>query len=296
MRRRSQQLPAVSQAEFERKLALLRLARQYAEGGLAEAPLGAPQQLPAQSGGMEGFSALSGAAAAFHAAVRCNKGRDHLKRQQPQEEEHGQETAEAVAAADERSAAAKAAAAAWRSALQQHPERCNLFQQMPPFASAGENLAYMKKAYGFFVRRADAAAVAVPVAAAIAFADAAATEAVAAISAAASAAVVVFAIFLLFCDCYCCCCCCILSRLRLPSAPQLPDEEYCTNPGGLLRCIWREQQQQPCCLFCGRRFRGIRAALQHMQQQRHFQLRWDEGQQELLARFYDYKKSYYDVS
>ena len=67
------------------------------------------------------------------------------------------------------------------------------------------------------------------------------------------------------------------------------------NPAGLLRCLWREQQQEPRCLFCYKRFRGIRAALQHMQQQRHFQLKWNEEQQDLLHRFYDYKKSYYEV-
>lgn len=32
-----------------------------------------------------------------------------------------------------------------------------------------------------------------------------------------------------------------------------------------------------------------------MQQQRHFQLSWDEEQQDQLSRFYDYKKSYYDL-
>lgn len=36
--------------------------------------------------------------------------------------------------------------------------------------------------------------------------------------------------------------------------------------------------------------------MQHMQQQRHFQLKWSEEQQDLLHRFYDYKKSYYEVS
>lgn len=76
---------------------------------------------------------------------------------------------------------------------------------------------------------------------------------------------------------------------------QVPDEEYCVNLPGLLRCLWQEQQKQPRCLFCCRGFKGIRAALQHMQQQRHFQLKWDEEQQDMLHRFYDYKRSYYEV-
>lgn len=237
MRRRSQQLPAVTLAEFERKVQLLRLARQYAQGFTDGAPLGGPQQGSVDTRAPGGPSDFSGAtAAAFHAAVRCNRrGTAHLKRQ-PQHESAEEEaapaatTTEATGAtgattADERVAAARAAAVAWRAALQQQPERCNLFEQMPAFPSVKQNLQFMKNTYGFFI----------------------------------------------------------------------PDEEYCTNPGGVIRCLWREQQHQPSCLFCCRKFRGIRAALQHMQQQRHFQLRWDEEQQDLLSRFYDYKKSYYDL-
>ncbi|CDJ36488.1 uncharacterized protein EMH_0018510 [Eimeria mitis] len=150
MRRRSQQLPVVTISEFERKIELLRLARQYAEG---EGPVGAVQPLTSEGERSRGTPALSGAAAEFHAAVRCNrKGRDHLKKQLPQQQQQPEDDdAETAATADERTAAAKAAAAAWRAALQQHPERCNLFEQMPAFASAAENLKYMKKAYGFFV-------------------------------------------------------------------------------------------------------------------------------------------------
>ncbi|KAL8425828.1 hypothetical protein Efla_004327 [Eimeria flavescens] len=231
MRRHSQQLPAVSFPDFQRKVELLQLARQYVEGeGLPEGGF----QSATQEGSSESVSGLTGAAAAFHAAVRCNKrGTGHLKRQ-PQQQGAASSTASKDAAAEGKladsqaggkAAAAKAATAAWRAALQQHPERCNLFEQMPAFASPQQNLEFMHKAYGFFI----------------------------------------------------------------------PDEEYCTNPAGLLRYLWRTQQRQPRCLFCGRHFRGIRAALQHMQHQRHFQLRWDEEQQDLLARFYDYKKSYYEL-
>ncbi|CDJ48144.1 Ribosome biogenesis protein, related [Eimeria brunetti] len=221
MRRRSQNLPVVTISEFERKIELLRLARQYAEG---ERPPGAFQRLAPEDEGSQGAPALSGAAAEFHAAVRFNrKGRDHLKRSFKRQSED--DNAETAAVTDERTAAAKAAAAAWRAALQQYPERCNLFEQMPAFASATENLQYMKTTYGFFV----------------------------------------------------------------------PDEEYCVNVAGLLRCLWREQQREPRCLFCCRRFSGIRGALQHMQQQRHFQLKWNGEQQDLLHRFYDYKKSYYEL-
>lgn len=154
MRRRSQQLPVVTIYEFERKIELLRLARQYAEG---EGPLGAFQPLTS-----EGPQTLSGAAAEFHAAVRCNKkGRDHLKKPHTQQQLRPEKgSAEAATETDERTAAAKAAAAAWRAALQQYPERCNLFEQMPAFASAAENVNYMRKAYGFFVGQLPSAAAA----------------------------------------------------------------------------------------------------------------------------------------
>ncbi|OEH77878.1 hypothetical protein cyc_07633 [Cyclospora cayetanensis] len=216
MRRRNQQLPCVSRSEFERKIELLRLARQYVRG---DGPQGNPQQGEPDTR----ESPVTRSAAAFEDAVRCNrKGTDHRKKQHSHQED-GEKTF--TATTDERSAAAKAAAAAWRTALQHYPERCNLFEQMLPFTSTAANLEYMKEAYGFFI----------------------------------------------------------------------PDEDYCTNYAGLLRCLWRRQQQQPSCLYCCKRFRGIRAALQHMQQQRHFQLKWDEEQQELLQGFYDYRKSYYEL-
>ncbi|CDJ36964.1 hypothetical protein, conserved [Eimeria tenella] len=217
MRRRSQQLPSIPEAEFNRKTELLRLARQYAEGC---GSLGTSQHMTVQEQG------LTGAAADFHAAVRCNiKGKDHIKKHQDHQRSERGVTTSALRGSSRQKATAKAAAAAWRAALLQHPERCNLFEQMPAFPSAAENLSYMRKTYGFFV----------------------------------------------------------------------PDEEYCVNLAGLLRCLWQEQQKQPRCLFCCRGFKGIRAALQHMQQQRHFQLKWDEEQQDLLHRFYDYKKSYYEI-
>ncbi|KAL8453381.1 hypothetical protein Emed_000880 [Eimeria media] len=241
MRRRSQQLQPVSFSEFQQKVALLQLARQYVEG---EAPVEGSQDRAAQHGASEGGSGVAAATAAFHAAVRCNrKGTDHLKKQA-----HHQDVTPSAAEApptetdpeaDAKAAAAKRALAAWRAALQQHPERCNLFEQMPPFASAAENLDYMNKAYGFFVSIMSAAVAAAPAA----------------------------------------------------DAPSLASA---ASPG-LLRRLWRHQQEQPCCLFCGKRFRGIRAALQHMQNRRHFQLGWDEQQRDLLAKFYDYKKSYYEL-
>ncbi|CDI87404.1 hypothetical protein, conserved [Eimeria praecox] len=263
MRRQSQQLPVVTISEFERKIELLRLARQYAEG---EGPMGTFQPSSVGEGPQES-PALGSTAAEFRAAVRCNKkGMDHLKRhisqQQQQPEDDNTETA---TAADKRTAAAKAAAAAWRAALQQHPERCNLFEQMPAFASAAENLKYMNRTYGFFVCQ-EAPARATDVVAAVVF--------VAAVACGASIA--------------------RFRRRRCCFWP-IPDEEYCVNVAGLLRCLWREQQQEPRCLFCCKRFRGLRAALQHMQQQRHFQLKWDEEQQDLLHRFYDYRKSYYQL-
>ncbi|KAL8275145.1 hypothetical protein Esti_000895 [Eimeria stiedai] len=228
MRRRSQQLQAVSFPEFQQKVALLQLARQYVEG---EAPVEGSQEEVAQHGASEGAPGLTAATAAFYAAVRCNrKGTDHLKKHPHHQEVASSATPEgpqmeADPQADIKAAAAKAATATWKAALQQHPERCNLFEQMPPFASAARNLEYMNKAYGFFI----------------------------------------------------------------------PDEEFCTDPAGLVRRLWRHQQEQPSCLFCGRRFRGVRAALQHMQHRRHFQLGWDEQQRDLLAKFYDYRKSYYDL-
>ncbi|KAL8433851.1 hypothetical protein ACSSS7_003567 [Eimeria intestinalis] len=228
MRRRSQQLQAVSFPDFQQKVALLQLARQYVE---AETPAEGPQEGVAQHGASEGASGVAAATAAFHAAVRCNrKGTGHLKKQPHHQEKAASVTAEGAPTesdpqADVKAAAAKTAGATWKAALQHHPERCNLFEQMPPFESAAKNLEYMNKAYGFFV----------------------------------------------------------------------PDEQFCTNLAGLLRRLWRHQQEQPSCLFCGRRFRGIRAALQHMQNRRHFQLGWDEQQRDLLAKFYDYKKSYYEL-
>ncbi|KAL8441836.1 hypothetical protein Emag_006862 [Eimeria magna] len=265
MRRRSQQLQAVSFPEFQQKVALLQLARQYVDG---EAPVEGSQERVTQHGVSEGALGVAATTAAFHAAVRCNrKGTDHLKKQP-----HYQDVATSAAAegpqreadpeADAKAAAAKIAIATWKAALQQHPERCNLFEQMAPFASAAQNLDYMNKAYGFFVSALAAASAAAPAADAPSFALAASAGASAGFSSTSSL---------------------------------IPDEEFCTSPAGLLRRLWRHQQEQPRCLFCGKRFRGIRAALQHMQHRRHFQLGWDEQQRDLLANFYDYKKSYYDL-
>lgn len=142
MRRRNQQLRPVTFEEFERKVELLQLARQYAEG------------FSDGSSRKEGAPHLSKTATVFHSAVRCNgRGTDHLKKQQQQE------SGSSAGNDAEKTAAAKAAAATWRAALQQHPERCNLFELMPAFPSAAQCLEYMEKSYGFFVSLADASVV-----------------------------------------------------------------------------------------------------------------------------------------
>lgn len=265
MKRRLQQLEPLCREDFDRKLQLLQIARKYAAGDDSAVKVIKSETERELRDVNKETVAVSPIPCLYQTAAPVSfRGTSHLKKNTKKNQAacNQGECKEAAAvinvqgAPPERVKAARKAAAEWRMDLRQRPECCSLFEECRAFSSPSENLKHMERKYGFFVSR---------------------------------LANVFSASLANSCECngkqrvyYCLRC-------------QIPESDYCINTAGLLRRLWREQLREPRCLYCRKRFSTVRSALQHMQMQRHFQLCWDENQQELLSKFYDFRKSYYEV-